>query len=170
MSIRPSTPCSRNSPIGSGSWRARSRRTPRPGSGRAARRQRVYLDHAFDVGAYNPCFPEYTFDHLDDETGIGPRHLPGGLRRSAGTGERRLSRRLLRLHHPTPELRGQADGQDALAHGDVPSAHADPHRTSLRHRAVRRRRQGDVDGAAAAGRRGALHRRVQDGGVSHRTN
>ena len=27
--------------------------------------QRVYLDHAADIGAFNPCFPEYDFDHLD---------------------------------------------------------------------------------------------------------
>jgi acyl-coenzyme A thioesterase PaaI-like protein len=32
---------------------------------------RVYLDHAFDIGAYNPCFPEYTFDHMDAETASG---------------------------------------------------------------------------------------------------
>ena len=32
---------------------------------------RVYLNHAFDVGAYNPCFPEYHFDHLDAETASG---------------------------------------------------------------------------------------------------
>jgi hypothetical protein len=32
---------------------------------------RVYLNHAFDVGAFNPCFPEYRFDHLDAETGSG---------------------------------------------------------------------------------------------------
>ena len=29
--------------------------TPRIGDG--GEKQRVYLDHAFDVGAYNPCFP-----------------------------------------------------------------------------------------------------------------
>jgi len=38
--------------------------------------QRVYLDHAFDVGAYNPCFPEYTFDHLDAETASGRVTFP----------------------------------------------------------------------------------------------
>ena len=27
--------------------------------------RRLYLDHAFDVGAYNPCFPEYRFDRID---------------------------------------------------------------------------------------------------------
>ena len=27
---------------------------------------RVYLDHAFSIGAYNPCFPEYEID-VDDE-------------------------------------------------------------------------------------------------------
>jgi hypothetical protein len=30
--------------------------------------RRLYLDHAFDVGAYNPCFPEYRFDRMDDTT------------------------------------------------------------------------------------------------------
>ncbi|BBX62720.1 hypothetical protein MSAS_18940 [Mycobacterium saskatchewanense] len=27
--------------------------------------RRVYLNHATDIGSYNPCFPEYEFDHLD---------------------------------------------------------------------------------------------------------
>jgi hypothetical protein len=48
--------------------------TPRIGSG--GDEQRVYLDHAFDVGAYNPCFPEYTFDHLEDETASGRVTFP----------------------------------------------------------------------------------------------
>jgi hypothetical protein len=48
--------------------------TPRIGNG--GEEQRVYLDHAFDVGAYNPCFPEYTFDHLDDETASGRVTFP----------------------------------------------------------------------------------------------
>lgn len=38
--------------------------------------QRVYLDHAFDVGAYNPCFPEYTFDHLEADTASGRVTFP----------------------------------------------------------------------------------------------
>ena len=38
--------------------------------------QRVYLDHAFDVGAYNPCFPEYTFDHLDADAASGRVTFP----------------------------------------------------------------------------------------------
>src|ERR1700684_1532551 len=29
--------------------------------------RRVYLDHATDIGAFNPCFPEYRFDHVDGE-------------------------------------------------------------------------------------------------------
>jgi hypothetical protein len=48
--------------------------TPRIGAG--GEEKRVYLDHAFDVGAYNPCFPEYTFDHLDDETATGRVTFP----------------------------------------------------------------------------------------------
>jgi acyl-coenzyme A thioesterase PaaI-like protein len=38
--------------------------------------RRVYLDHAFDIGAYNPCFPEYTFDHLDTQTASGRVTFP----------------------------------------------------------------------------------------------
>ena len=48
--------------------------TPRIGAG--GEDQRVYLDHAFDAGAYNPCFPEYTFDHLDGETASGRVTFP----------------------------------------------------------------------------------------------
>src|SRR3954466_2326671 len=39
-------------------------------------RQRVYLDHAFNIGAYNPGFPEYTFDQLDAETAAGRVTFP----------------------------------------------------------------------------------------------
>jgi len=48
--------------------------TPRIGAG--GEEQRVYLDHAFDAGTYNPCFPEYTFDHLDAETASGRVTFP----------------------------------------------------------------------------------------------
>lgn len=37
---------------------------------------RVYLNHAFDVGAFNPCFPEYRFVHLDAETASGRVTFP----------------------------------------------------------------------------------------------
>ena len=33
--------------------------------------RRIYLNHATDIGAYNPCFPEYRFDHLDAEKAVG---------------------------------------------------------------------------------------------------
>ena len=33
--------------------------------------RRVYLSHATDIGAYNPSFPEYYFDHLDAENAGG---------------------------------------------------------------------------------------------------
>lgn len=49
--------------------------TPRMGSD-GSETQRVYLDHAFDIGAYNPCFPEYTFDHLDDQNASGRVTFP----------------------------------------------------------------------------------------------
>jgi hypothetical protein len=38
--------------------------------------RRVYLDHATDIGAYNPCFPEYRFDHLNAGTASGQVTFP----------------------------------------------------------------------------------------------
>lgn len=38
--------------------------------------RRVYLDHATDIGAYNPCFPEYHFDHLDADKATGRVNFP----------------------------------------------------------------------------------------------
>ncbi|OBB92705.1 hypothetical protein [Mycobacterium sp. 852002-30065_SCH5024008] len=38
--------------------------------------RRVYLNHATDIGAYNPCFPEYLFDHLDSEQATGRVNFP----------------------------------------------------------------------------------------------
>jgi hypothetical protein len=38
--------------------------------------RRVYLNHATDIGAYNPCFPEYRFDHLDAEKAGGTVCFP----------------------------------------------------------------------------------------------
>jgi hypothetical protein len=38
--------------------------------------RRVYLDHATDIGAFNPCFPEYRFDQLDAETASGRVTFP----------------------------------------------------------------------------------------------
>ncbi|MBV8862355.1 MAG: hypothetical protein JO259_10905 [Mycobacterium sp.] len=40
------------------------------------RSRRVYLDHATDIGAFNPCFPEYCFDHLDAEVASGHVSFP----------------------------------------------------------------------------------------------
>ena len=51
-------------------------RDPTPRIGEGGDEKRVYLDHAFDVGAYNPCFPEYAFDHLDDRTASGSVTFP----------------------------------------------------------------------------------------------
>jgi hypothetical protein len=38
--------------------------------------RRVYLDHATDIGAFNPCFPEYRFDHFGAETASGHVTFP----------------------------------------------------------------------------------------------
>ncbi|ORV16648.1 hypothetical protein [Mycobacterium celatum] len=48
--------------------------TPRIGDDGGSRR--VYLDHATDIGAFNPCFPEYRFDHLDGQTAAGRVTFP----------------------------------------------------------------------------------------------
>jgi hypothetical protein len=37
---------------------------------------RLYLDHAFDIGAYNPCFPEYRFERIDADTASGTVAFP----------------------------------------------------------------------------------------------
>ncbi|MQY24228.1 hotdog family protein [Nocardia macrotermitis] len=49
--------------------------TPRIGTN-ATPDQRIYLDHAFDVGDYNPCFPEYRFEHIDPHHAYGRVHFP----------------------------------------------------------------------------------------------
>jgi hypothetical protein len=38
--------------------------------------RRIYLDHATDIGAFNPCFPEYHFDHFDAATASGRVAFP----------------------------------------------------------------------------------------------
>jgi hypothetical protein len=38
--------------------------------------RRVYLNHATDIGAFNPCFPEYRFDQLDAEKAAGRVTFP----------------------------------------------------------------------------------------------
>ncbi len=48
--------------------------TPRIGDDDGGRR--VYLDHATDIGAFNPCFPEYRLDRIDTETASGDVVFP----------------------------------------------------------------------------------------------
>jgi hypothetical protein len=38
--------------------------------------RRVYLDHATDIGAFNPCFPEYRFDRIDSDAASGRLAFP----------------------------------------------------------------------------------------------
>jgi hypothetical protein len=38
--------------------------------------RRLYLNHATDVGAFNPCFPEYEFDHIDTDSASGTVTFP----------------------------------------------------------------------------------------------
>src|SRR5947209_5041883 len=46
--------------------------------------RRVYLNHATDIGAYNPCFPEYRFDDLDPDKAGGDVRFAPGLDEPAG--------------------------------------------------------------------------------------
>ena len=54
---------------------ARPDSAPRVGADDAGA-HRVYLDHATDIGAFNPCFPEYNFDRLDEGTASGRVAFP----------------------------------------------------------------------------------------------
>ncbi|MEE3849611.1 hypothetical protein VZC37_04670 [Gordonia sp. LSe1-13] len=38
--------------------------------------QRVYLDHAFDPGSFNPTFPEYCFERIEPDHARGEVHFP----------------------------------------------------------------------------------------------
>jgi hypothetical protein len=38
--------------------------------------KRIYLAHAFDIGAFNPCFPEYRINHLDAQHAAGTVTFP----------------------------------------------------------------------------------------------
>jgi hypothetical protein len=38
--------------------------------------RRVYLGHAFDIGMFNPCFPEYRFHQLNEQTASGTVTFP----------------------------------------------------------------------------------------------
>lgn len=49
--------------------------TPRIGEN-GADTQRVYLAHAFDIGAFNPAFPEYEFDRIEVGTAEGRVTFP----------------------------------------------------------------------------------------------
>lgn len=43
---------------------------------RADDERRIYLDHATDIGAYNPCFPEYRLERLDPGYATGTVAFP----------------------------------------------------------------------------------------------
>ena len=47
-----------------------------PRIGDAGENRRIYLDHAFDIGRYNPCFPEYRFDRIEAEWSEGQVNFP----------------------------------------------------------------------------------------------
>ena len=76
---------------------------PRVGADAPAER-RVYLDHSRDIGAYNPCFPEYTIE-VSGGRAQGTVTLPARLRGTSRHRARRRARDLLRLCDPASQLR-----------------------------------------------------------------
>ena len=126
--------------------------------------QRVYLDHAFDVGAYNPCFPEYIFDHLGADSASGRVTFPLVFEGPPGLVNGGFLAVFFDCVTQHPELRLGTDRQDPVADGHLPPADTDPHGARLRRHAVGTRGTCHVHGAAASGRRGAVHRRIQHGG------
>ena len=38
--------------------------------------RRVYLQHALDIGSFNPCFPTYEFDQLEPDSAAGSVTFP----------------------------------------------------------------------------------------------
>jgi hypothetical protein len=54
--------------------RVRADATPRVGDASSGP-GRIYLDHAFDIGAYNPCVPEYTIE-VDGDRASGSVSFP----------------------------------------------------------------------------------------------
>ncbi|MFC3960729.1 PaaI family thioesterase [Nocardia jiangsuensis] len=49
---------------------------PRVGDAEDDPERRIYLDHAFDIGTYNPSFPEYVFDTIDPASATGRVTFP----------------------------------------------------------------------------------------------
>ncbi len=121
--------------------------------------RRVYLNHATDIGAYNPCFPEYRFDHLDAENAGRAGRLPAGLRRAARDWSMAVFSAVffdcvIQHHNCVTGLSGKTR---SLA---VTFRRPTPLLTELRFDIARSQsRPGHhVDSAAAARRRGAVHR------------
>ena len=70
--------------------------------------QRVYVDHGYDVGDYNPCFPRRTSSRSDGRRCARHRRVPGLLRRPARDRARRVPRGVLRLRAAAAQLRRSA--------------------------------------------------------------
>ena len=128
--------------------RAETALTPRVAGKRATahrhrarpRDGRVYLDHARDIGAYNPSFPEYELA-VDGDRAAGTVTFPLAVRGPAGHRARRVPRGVLRLRGAAPQLRRRRGRQDDLAHAPVPAPDAAAHARSRS--TIERRVDGD---------------------------
>ena len=77
---------------------------PSPGSApRTSTDGAPYLDHARDIGAYNPCFPEYEIE-VDAQRAAGAVVFPVAYEGPPGVVHGGVRRHVLRLRRAAPQL------------------------------------------------------------------
>ena len=130
----------------------------------------MYLDHAFDIGAYNPCFPEYTFDHLDAETASGRVTFPVVYEGPPGLVNGGFLAVFFDCVTQHQSCAAEPDGQDPLADGDLPRP--TPILTELRFDIARSEDDGRVTSTARLllGDEVLCIGEFNDGGVCRRTS
>ena len=123
--------------VGAASWPPRSRRTrpPRIGRGRRRRPARVPRPRVRHR-RLQPVLPRVHVRPPRWRKTPRAVSLSRGLRGPPGTGATAAFSPCSSTASPSSRAARRPDGQDALADGDVPPAHADPHRAAFRYRAV----------------------------------
>ena len=86
--------------------------------------RRIYLNHATDIGAYNPCFPEYRFDHLDAEKAVGRVTFPLVYEGPPGLVHGGFLGVFFDCRDTASQLCDRPIRQDAIADRDLPPADA----------------------------------------------
>ena len=93
--------------------------------------QRVYLGHAFDIGAYNPCFPEYRFDSLDAETASGTVTFPLAYEGPPAVVHGGFLAVFFDCVTQHQNCAAALSGRTRSLDGDVPQTNADPDRAAF---------------------------------------